>query len=114
MGSARWKDLERYAATQLHGERVTEHWTLFRKRPDVLVPLPDDRRLVVDCKAHARHSIMRHVDKVQREYCTTGADIPCVVIREPRGEAMATVPLVFLAGLIQRLRQRTLEEKHHD
>lgn len=99
--STRWKRLESYAADLLGGRRVIEDWTLFRRRPDVIV---SDFRLVIDAKAFKHFSLHRHLDKVQSEYCTPG-DVPCVVTREP-GDAPAyiTVPLAYFADLLNELR----------
>jgi len=103
--STRWKQLERDAAQALGGERVTEHWTLFRKRPDVVAPLPDGARLVIDCKAHRRHAHHRHLEKVQGEYCHPG-DVPAIVTREYGERAYIAVPLEWLAALLNQWRAR--------
>lgn len=107
MASQRWKNLERTAAEVLGGTRVVEHWTLFRERPDVIVGLRDGRRLVVDAKAHKAFSHHTLIDSVRKKYCRPG-DVPCLVTKSARqiGEYV-TIPLSFLAELLNALASNT-------
>ena len=106
MTSRRWKDLERMAAEALGGERVTVPWQLFKARPDVVAPLPEGR-LVVECKQYARHAHHRHIEKCVSLYCDHAGDVPCLVTRENgSGKAFITVPLSFLAELLNARRGR--------
>ena len=102
MASKRWKDLERLAAEALGGRRITEPWFLFRERPDVIVPLADGRRIVIDCKAYQRFAHHTLLEACQAKYCT-GADVPALVTKHSgqRG-AYITVPLDFMAELLKR------------
>jgi len=103
MASKRWKALERTAAEKLKGRRITEHWTLFRERPDVVVP---DFRLVCDCKAYERFSHHTMLETVKEKYCGPG-DIPVLVSKSARqtGECI-TIPLDFFATLLDTLRSK--------
>lgn len=102
--STRWKDLERAAADALGGERVVEHWTLFRERPDVIAPLPDGRRLVVDAKAYKRFSLHTLLDAVRKKYCTAN-DVPALVSKHAgQSGAFVTLPLADFADLLDMAR----------
>jgi hypothetical protein len=102
MSSQRWKELERTAARKLGGERVPRWLDFYQSAPDVLVA---DFGLVLDCKAHKRFAHHTRIDEVQRKYCEPG-EFPVFVTKSQgqRGE-YATVPLDFLAGLLDELRQ---------
>jgi hypothetical protein len=105
--SKRWKTLERDTAEALGGRRVVEDWTLFKERPDVLV---DDFRLVVDAKAYARFAHHALLDAVRRKYCQPG-DVP-VLVTKHAGQvgAYVTVPIDFLASLMNQVRSNTTTE----
>lgn len=99
-GSKRWKDLERDTAAILGGRRVVEDWTLFHTRPDVVVPLANGRRLIIDAKAYQRFSHHTLLEACQAKYCT-GADVPALVTKhEGQRGAYITVPIDFLAELL--------------
>ena len=101
MSSNRWKTLERTTANILGGERVTESWTLFNTRPDVLVPLPNDRRMVCECKAYKRFSHHKLIETCQAKYCT-GNDVPALITKHAgqHGEYI-TLPLQFVSELLK-------------
>lgn len=97
----RWKDLERTAARKLGGRRVVrEH--LFDSAPDVLVP---DFKLLVECKAYQRFKHHTLLDTAREKYCHHD-EVPCLVTKHSgqRGE-YCTVPLDWLAGVLDRLRK---------
>ena len=98
--SQRWKDLERTAARKLVGRRVIRE-DFFEVAPDVLCP---DFGLVVDCKAHRRFAHHSRLDEVREKYCKPG-EIPALVTKAEgqRGEYI-TLPLDFVAGILNRLR----------
>jgi hypothetical protein len=99
--SERWKALEREAAETLHGRRVLRRWDLFETAPDVLV---EDFRLVIDAKAYkkfAHHTLMA---TITRKYCGPGETPVLVTKAERMRGAYATVPLEFLARLLDELR----------
>ena len=105
MSSRRWKVLEQATADALGGIRVTTPWFLFQERPDVVVVLPGGGRLICDCKAYRRFSHHSLLEAVQSKYCEAG-DVP-VLVTKTQGQvgAFITVPLDFLAGLLDRIRQ---------
>lgn len=105
--STRWKDLERKVADTLNGERVVEDWTLFKQRPDVIVQLHDNRRLIVECKAYERFSHHAIIEGCQTKYCT-GTDVPALATKAAGqvGEYI-TVPLNFISELLKG-------QKHND
>jgi len=98
--SERWKDLERHTADTLGGRRVVEDWRLFHERPDVVVPLADGRRLIIDCKAYKRFSHHALIENCRAKYCD-GDDVPCLVSKHSgqRG-AFITLPLDFVGKLL--------------
>ncbi len=101
--SSRWKDLERHTAAALGGERVTTPWDLFQSRPDVLVC---DFGLVCDCKAYNRFAHHRLMENIKAKYCKPG-EVPVLVTKEAgQHGAFATVPLEFLAELLNSERTR--------
>jgi hypothetical protein len=112
--ASRWKQLERDTAAALGGRRVTEPWFLFNERPDVVVPLSDGRRLVIDTKAHKRFAHHSMLEGIQRKYCQPG-DVPCLVSKHERqtGE-YATIPLAFLAGLLKRNHEEVQTDGHFE
>ena len=99
--SRRWATLEADTAAVLGGVRVVEDWTLFRQRPDALVDLPGGRRIVVDAKAYRKSAAHTLLDAVKKKYCQSENDIPLVVVKLPHQEAVAIIPLDFLAGLLK-------------
>lgn len=100
--STRWKTLEADTAESLGGCRVMEDWTLFRERPDVLVP---DFRLVVDAKAYARFAHHSLLNAVQRKYCKPG-DVPALVTKHSgQVGSYTTIPTSFLACLLDAIRE---------
>ena len=112
--SKRWKALERDTAEALGGRRVTEPWDLFNERPDVLVDLPDGKRLVIDCKALRRFAHHSMLEGIQRKYCQPG-DVPCLVSKHERqtGE-YATIPMDFLAELLRRNHEEVQTDGHSE
>lgn len=102
----RWKALEQATADALGGERVTTPWFLFNERPDVVVGLPGALRLIVDCKAYRRFAHHTLLEAVQSKYCEPG-DVPALVTKaQGQRGAYATIPLDFLAGLLDRIRRK--------
>ena len=101
MPSTRWKQLERDAARALGGVRVPRWLDFGVSAPDVLV---EDFHLVVDAKAHRRFSHHRLLENVKSKYCERD-EVPCLITKSERqrGECV-TVPLDFLAGLLNRVR----------
>lgn len=98
--SERWKSLERNAAKALGGRRHVR-WFRFEKAPDVEVP---DFNLIVDCKAYRRFSHHGLLDTLKKKYCQHD-DIPALVTKhEKQIGAYVTVPLDFLAGLLNEVR----------
>ena len=99
--SDRWKTLERHVASTLNGVRVVDDWTLFRQRPDVIVQLPDSRRIIVECKAYEKFSHHTIIEGCKEKYCT-GTDIPALATKAAgqHGE-FVTIPLEFLAQLLE-------------
>ena len=107
--SRRWAALETVAAEKLGGVRVVEPWLLFRERPDVVVDLPGGGRLICDCKAYRRFSHHTLLEAVQSKYCQPG-DVP-VLVTKTQGQvgAFITVPLEFLAELLNKVRANRKE-----
>lgn len=99
--STRWKDLERKVADTLNGIRVVEDWTLFRQRPDVIVQLPDNRKMIVECKAYQKFAHHTLIEGCRDKYCTA-TDIPALATKAAgqHGEFI-TIPLEFLAQLLK-------------
>ena len=108
MSSERWKDLERHVADTLGGVRVVEDWTLFRQRPDVIVQLPDTRRMVVECKAYQKFAHHTLIEGCQAKYCGSN-DIPALATKAAgqRG-AFITLPLQFVSELLETKRKQNL------
>lgn len=98
--SSRWKDLERTAAAKLGGKRVVRE-DIFEKAPDVLIP---DFGLLVECKAYRRFKHHTLLDVSRRKYCHSG-EIAALVTKHSgqRGE-YCTVPLDWLAGVLDEVR----------
>ena len=99
--SDRWKTLEKHAADTLGGTRVVEDWTLFNQRPDVIVQLSDNRRMIVECKAYERFSHHTIIEGCKEKYCT-GTDVPALVSKAAGqvGEFI-TLPLDFVSELLK-------------
>lgn len=100
--SQRWKALERTAAEKLGGQRVVREW-LFEKAPDVLVP---DFGLIIDAKAYAKFKHHSLLEAAQRKYAKPGECVILVTKHAGQVGEFATVPLDFLAGLLNEVRTR--------
>lgn len=108
---SRWKELERTAARKLRGERVPRWLDFSQSAPDVLA-VEGFPALVVECKAYRRFSLHTILDTVRAKYCEPG-DVPVLVTKHEgqRGE-YATVPLDFLADVMDEV--RTLRKETAD
>jgi len=99
--SKRWKDLERTVAKALGGRRIVRE-DFFESAPDVVV---DDFRIVCECKAHKRFSHHSLLDKSRDKYCRPG-EVPALATKaEGQRGAYITVPLEWLAAILNRVRQ---------
>jgi hypothetical protein len=102
--SSAWKAAEGQAAEALKGKRIPRGADFSKSAPDVDVP--DFPFLKIDAKrykAFAHHTLM---DEVIRKYCLKEGDVP-VLITKTHGQrgAYATVPLEFLALLLEDVRK---------
>lgn len=97
--SQRWKELERCAAQKLGGNRIVRQ-DFFESSPDVEVP---DLKILAECKAYKRFSFHGHMAQAAK-YCRED-ETPILITKAANqvGE-FATVPLDFLAGLIDEIR----------
>ena len=106
--SERWKSLERTAARALGGKRIPRWLDFGQSAPDVVV---EDFHLVIDAKAHKRFSHHSLMANIETKYCERG-ETPVLVTKAERqiGE-YATIPLGFLAGLLDRIRANAAFEQ---
>lgn len=97
--SQRWKDLERTTARKLRGRRIVRQ-DFFESSPDVEVP---DLGILAECKAYKRFGFHLHMAQAAK-YCREG-ETPILITKSANqiGE-YATVPLDFLAGLLDEVR----------
>jgi len=100
--SERWKELERAVARKLKGRRFPRWLDFGKSAPDVVVD--DFPELVIDAKAYRRFSHHTLLNEIEQKYCGAG-DVPVLVTKAQgqRGE-YATVPLDWLAGLLDEVR----------
>ena len=112
--SCRWKTLERTVANTLGGVRVVEDWTLFRQRPDVIVQLDDNHRLIVECKAYSKFAHHTLLEGCQAKYCGA-TDIPALATKAAgqHGEFI-TVPLSFFADVLKHYHPNQEGTKNHE
>ena len=97
---AAWEELEADTAKLLGGTRVRRDWSLFESAPDVEVP---DFNMVCECKAYHRFSHHRLLETCKRKYCGS-AEVPALVTRRPSGRPVISLPLDFVAGLLNEVR----------
>lgn len=107
---AAWEKLEDDTATALGGKRLARDWAAFESAPDVEVP---DFRLVCDCKAHQHFRHHTLLETCRRKYCGI-SQVPALVTRRPGGRASITVPLDFLAGLLDEVRAARFAARSED
>lgn len=101
---AEWAELEEMAASKLGGRRVQRRIELFEPAPDVLVE--DFPEMVVDAKLRARFAHHRLVATIREKYCTD-EEVPMLITKvRNEAEIYATVPLAWLGGLLNEIRQR--------
>jgi hypothetical protein len=100
--SVAWKALEREAARELDGERVSRGDDFSRSDVDVRVKgLP---MVKVDAKYRVRHAHHSLMAEVEEKYCDPG-DVPVLVTKHHRQRgAHATLPLWFVGVIFKLLR----------
>ncbi len=101
--SQAWKALERQTAEALRGKRVLRGANFAES--DVDVQIADLPFLRVDCKYRVRHSHHSLAQEIVDKYCAAG-DIPVLVTKSHNQVgAFATIPLEFLATLLDAVRK---------
>ena len=99
--STRWKDLERTVAAALGGRRIVRQ-DLFESAPDVVIT---DAGLLAECKAYRKFKHHSLLETAQRKYGHLGKTVILVTKAERQVGACATVPLSFLADLLNEVRE---------
>jgi hypothetical protein len=102
--SRQWKVLEKDVAKaflNIGGKRVSRGSNFGLKSVDVRCSKA--KALKIDAKYRVRHAHHRFMDEIVRKYCSKPTHVPVLVTKShnQRG-AFATVPLDFLAKLLDR------------
>ena len=106
--SSRWKDLERTVAATLGGRRIVRQ-DLFESAPDVIVT---DAGLIAECKAYRKFRHHSLLEKAQKKYGRNGQTVILVTKAERQTGAYATVPLDYLADLLNQVRWHHRTTRH--
>jgi hypothetical protein len=115
--STRWKDLERAVAATLGGRRIVRQ-DFFETAPDVIVT---DSGLIAECKAYRRFKHHSLLETAQRKYGHNGQTVILVTKTERQVGAYVTLPLDYLADLLNQVRnqpphcgkRRTTDDQNH-
>jgi hypothetical protein len=98
-----WKALEREAARELGGVRISRGADF--SESDVDVNVKDYPFLKVDAKYRIRHSHHKFMSIIQENYCKSPGDVPVLVTKSHNQQgSFATVPTWFLGLLLQAFR----------
>lgn len=102
--SQSWKDLERFAAKRLKGDRVVRGGDFSKSDVDVVVD--DFPRMRVDCKYRKAHAFHGLVEEIREKYCKDMGQFPVMVTRHKNGKNVyVTLDLESYAMLLDMIRE---------